>query len=307
MIADVTNHIYTHDMNERTSESQPASAPTTYVIFRAYSITSAYLSNGVCTTISGGAITLPTPYSILKPATPYDQESFRNSARLLFQSYAGFTGCSAGAAGATPTGYVQVVHTTGATGALPRMSVSGMGPATSIVAVHTSTPIASINWTSQQRQSASAASSRAPSTNLGGGLSHLTNSSPGFPTRVKIVVGVVVPLGVVALLLFGGVLYYTHRACRRKSCLYDDVCSEKNSSPYFQQKPELHGDQCRHEMPAEHKRHEVEAEEMRHQLPADDQRLELEACHCGHELEAPTSSKPPRALDAFPSATPIGL
>lgn len=25
MIADVTNHIYTHDMNGRTSESQPAS------------------------------------------------------------------------------------------------------------------------------------------------------------------------------------------------------------------------------------------------------------------------------------------
>lgn len=104
-----------------------------------------------------------------------------------------------------------------------------------------------------------------------------------------IVIGVV-PLGVVALLLFCGVLCYKHRARRRKSCPYDDIGNEKDSTPYFQQKPELHGDQCFHEMPAEHKRHEVEAEEMRHQLPADDQRLELEACHCGHELEAPTSS-----------------
>lgn len=252
---------------------------TTYVIFTAYSITTAYFSNGVCTTILGGPITLPTPYSILKPATPFDTDLFRSSARLRFQNYLGLSGCTAGETSATPTASVQVVLTTDAKGALP---------------VHLSTLIPSTNSTSQLRQSASAASSQATSTNLGSEVSRPTGSSlQDRSASVKINIGVILPLSIIALLLICSLLTFAvfrFKRCarRRKACSSDRIGSKKDSPPYFQQKSELHGDECRYEMPAEHKRHEVEAEEMRHQLQADE-RLELEACHSRHELEAPVS------------------
>ena len=58
--------------------------------------------------------------------------------------------------------------------------------------------------------------------------------------------------------------------------------------PFLQQKAELPGDQCRHEMEDEHRRQEAQAKEMRHQILDDDIRPELEGDHCRHELEAPT-------------------
>ncbi|MCJ1426755.1 hypothetical protein MMC29_004658 [Sticta canariensis] len=289
IVADLTNHIYTGNTNGKTGSSQHAPTPTTYVIIRAYSITSAYFLNGVCTTVSGSAITLPTPYSLLKPATPYDVESFRSNGNLMLQSYAGFTGCSAGGTGVMHTEYL---YTTDTTGAPPTTSIVRTGLAASTTSVSLITSIVSTNSTSQLRQSASAVSTRASSIGLGSDLPRLTTLSlGGLPAEVKIVIGVVIPLVVVALLCFlrSVFLRYKHCARGRKASRYEDTDGKKDSLPYFQQKPELHGDQCRHELPAEHKWLEVQAEEMRHQLHADERRLELEACHCPHELEAPVS------------------
>lgn len=127
--------------------------------------------------------------------------------------------------------------------------------------------------------------------NLGSGQSGLTNSPHrDSSTSAKIIIGVIVSLAFVAIILICAFCVYKNRAraCRQKACSYDDIDGEEDSLPYLQQKAELGGDQCRHEMPAEHMRHEVEAEEMRHQLQADERRPELEACHFRHELEAPT-------------------
>lgn len=207
----------------------------------------------------------------------------------MFQSYAGFTGCSAGGTGVMPT---EHVYTADATGAPPRTSMIRTGLATSTTSVSLTTSTVCIDSISQLRQSASAASSRVPSKSLGSDLPRLTTLPPrGLPAEVKIIIGVVIPLVVIALLLFlhCALLRYKHCARGRKASCYEDIDSKKDSLPYFQQKPELHGDQCRHELPAEHKWLEVQAEEMRHQLHADERRLELEACHCRHELEAPVS------------------
>lgn len=128
-----------------------------------------------------------------------------------------------------------------------------------------------------------------PSINPGSDLSGLTNSPHrDRSTSAKIIIGVIVPLAFVAIIFICAVYVYKKCARPQKACSYDDIGSEEDSSPYLQQKAELDGDQCRHEMPAEDKRHEVEAEEMRHQLQVNERRLELEACHFRHELEAPT-------------------
>lgn len=126
------------------------------------------------------------------------------------------------------------------------------------------------------------------------------NSSAGF----KVVIGVLVPVGVMAILFL--IVAY-RRQQRRKHAVSRHPAKHKrtkdnHSSPFLQQKPELNGEEQMREMSAEERwmelhgegiqelqggevpmelhgegRHEMQAEESRHELATEETRQELPA------------------------------
>ena len=114
--------------------------------------------------------------------------------------------------------------------------------------------------------------------------SSVRNPSPS--PRVKLIVGIVCSISAIALLILGIILLRKYRA-RRKAADNEKPSNPNDPPPFLQQKSELHGVQCRHEMLAEHRRQEVEAEGMRHEMSADERRQELGDDCRHHELEAP--------------------
>ena len=86
-------------------------SPTAYNVFTAYSVTSAVLSNGVCSTVSGSRMVLPSAYSeILSSAsgTVYLDQAGEQQ----FINYLGFTTCSGAGLSVVPTALVQVTSST---------------------------------------------------------------------------------------------------------------------------------------------------------------------------------------------------
>lgn len=72
------------------------------IVFTAYSVTSAYLSEGVCVTTSGEAITLDTPYSFLPPKSVASSD-FQRAAGFSFIDYLGFSTCRGSGDAIVPT------------------------------------------------------------------------------------------------------------------------------------------------------------------------------------------------------------
>ncbi|KAL2046888.1 hypothetical protein N7G274_000906 [Stereocaulon virgatum] len=86
-------------------------SPTAYNVFTAYSITSAFLSNGVCMTTSGSPILLSSAYTeILQSAN--GQIVLDASGQQSFIDFLGFTTCSGGGENVAATALVQVTNTT---------------------------------------------------------------------------------------------------------------------------------------------------------------------------------------------------
>ncbi|MCJ1356011.1 MAG: hypothetical protein MMC33_006005 [Icmadophila ericetorum] len=70
-------------------------SPTAYNVFTAYSITSAFLSDGVCTTTSGPPIQLSSAFSVKVPSGTAGAD-FAISAESDFINFLSFTSCSPG-------------------------------------------------------------------------------------------------------------------------------------------------------------------------------------------------------------------
>lgn len=132
----------------------------------------------------------------------------------------------------------------------------------------------------------------------------LSPSSKKFSAGFKVVIGVLVPVGVMAILLL--VVAY-RREQRRKHAVSRNPAKHKRTkdhdlSPFLQQKPELDGEEQMHEMSAEGRwmelhgegrqelqggdvpmelhgesRHEMQAKESRHELATEKTRQELPA------------------------------
>lgn len=77
----------------------------------AYSVTSAYSSNGICVMSSGPAITLPTGYS--QPLPSASGKVYLDAAgQQQFIDFLGFSTCSAGGENVVATALIQVTNTT---------------------------------------------------------------------------------------------------------------------------------------------------------------------------------------------------
>lgn len=89
-------------------------SPTAYNVFTAYSVTSAYLSNGICVTTSGSAIPVSPAYSeILTSAN--GRVTLDANGQQSFIDHLGFSTCSGGGENVVATALVQVMNTTATT------------------------------------------------------------------------------------------------------------------------------------------------------------------------------------------------
>ena len=86
-------------------------SPTAYNVFTAYSVTSAYLSNGLCVTTSGSKIELTSAYSEILP-TASGKVYLDANGQQDFIDHLGFHSCSGGGENIVPTALIQVMNTT---------------------------------------------------------------------------------------------------------------------------------------------------------------------------------------------------
>ena len=124
-----TGMIYEHDF-EVTSVAD---------IFKAYSITSAYTSNGICVTTSGSPIQVSPAYSeILSSAN--GRVTLDVNGQQSFIDYLGFSTCSGGGENVVATALVQVLNTTATT-----TSTFSNVPLAAVMASLTIAPVSLLN------------------------------------------------------------------------------------------------------------------------------------------------------------------
>lgn len=78
---------------------------------KAYSITSAYTSNGICFTTSGSKIVLSSAYSEVLPSAN-GKVTLDANGQQSFIDFLGFSTCSGGGENIVPTALIQVTNTT---------------------------------------------------------------------------------------------------------------------------------------------------------------------------------------------------
>jgi len=86
-------------------------SPTAYNVFTAYSITSAYSSNGVCITTSGAPVTLSSAYTETL-VSANGQVVLDANGQKAFIDFLGFSTCSGGGENVVPTALIQITNTT---------------------------------------------------------------------------------------------------------------------------------------------------------------------------------------------------
>ena len=89
-------------------------SPTAYNVFTAYSVTSATLSDGICVTDKGSAITLSSAYTEVL-STASGRVYLDQNGEQQFINFLGFTSCSGGGESVVPTALVQVSNVTATT------------------------------------------------------------------------------------------------------------------------------------------------------------------------------------------------
>ena len=89
-------------------------SPTAYNVFTAYSVTSATLSDGICVTDKGSAMTLSSAYTEVL-STASGRVYLDQNGEQQFINFLGFTSCSGGGESVVPTALVQVQNTTATT------------------------------------------------------------------------------------------------------------------------------------------------------------------------------------------------
>ena len=211
-------------------------------------VTSEYITAGTCSTVIGAFTTLNTVFSVEKPSgSSIDSAQFSLEAQTEFQNYLGYSTCSVG--GPQETGI---------------LSISSMGNITTGSNSKTSSALV-ISSVSVPRSN----------TSIGSASSALSSQPPSqtdpvsstLSPKVKISIGVIIPILFIVLLILGVHFLRRYRALRKLIAGREGI-PQRNDVSWG--KPELHGDSCRHEMLDEHRRQEVESEEMRHEMPGDE-------------------------------------
>lgn len=182
-----------------------SSANKEYVLFTAYSMTSAFTQNGFCFTNSGASSALPTPYSVAKPASATANPTQFSSA-LASWFVDALKVPDWGVCGADGS---LVVHLAGA-------------ETTQTVNVAVPTVLGAISRTSSLPSASTSA----------GGLvvtpsSHGTEASGGLSAGAKAAVGVMVAVVVLGLLVLGLVLFSRYGARKHREAMMKEMAELK--------------------------------------------------------------------------------
>lgn len=197
-----------------------------YIVMTAYSVTSAYLSEGVCVTTSGAPVDLPTPYSIAMP-TSADNLDVQAIAASSFLDYLGFTTCGGSGEEVIP------IPLTSINGTLQTIPPSSPALLTTSVAM-TSSP--------SPLETAKA------------------DSAPTHPTKqVKVSIGIAVPVVAILLLSIAYLLEQKFRKNNKPDAPLGKETSERDSQPYLQKKAELEAEENRkYELDAQQRQYELD-------------------------------------------------
>ena len=263
-------------------------------LFTAYSITSGYVSKGLCVTTSGFPTAMTSTVSITGPSAT-NSTAFESSVTSLFHDRLGLSSCSGNGNQVeidleniySASDLIQVAN---ASDELPAIfpTVAALTPTNATI------PSAITTVLSPTSDDGSSKSSIGPATET---------ISSEFTRKDKAAIGVVVPA--VAIIAFAlGVIFYLRRRRNQSRSGEGTAGLDEEPRPYLQQKAELEAEGKRRlELEAAEIRHEMEGEDRRNEMPADvsneidtvaipqmpslKERHELRGEECSRELEAP--------------------
>ena len=226
-------------------KSSQANVDITDIVLTAYSITSAYLSNGVCITTSGVPIVLPKAYTITSPTT-VPSSDFPFYAASEFLDFLGFSTCVGSGEELFPTPIIPVTN----------ISV-------------TPAPSASLRVGANSTTSPTLHSSNATKPTV----------TPRLDEPERIGIGVAVSFA--TLILISLVAFIWRKQRLRSAAITAEKqgdtekrregtsASEGDNQPYLQQKAELEAEERqRHELEARQKIYELDGQTCINEIPA---------------------------------------
>lgn len=236
-----------------------------YIVMTAYSITIAYLTEGVCVTTSGPPIELPTPYSIAV-ATSADSQLVYAMAASSFIDALGFTSCAGGGEEVAPT---VLIPMNGTPQTIPPQAI----PTSSPILLTTSVATTSLP---PPLETATA------------------DSTPSRPTRqVKISIGIAVPVIAIFLSSIAYLLWRRFRKNKKPHTRKEEESSTQDEQPYLQRKAELEAEEKRkYELDAQQRRYELDgASNIIHEIPVGTREQGMLSLGNRHELRGEEHSK----------------
>ena len=223
---------------------------TSYIVYNEYSITSDYSTNGSCIITEGVPIALPTPFSHTVTAGENQSEA-QYLGLSLFQNFLGLENCDIGELrpGVTPFPLSPTLDS-------PSISFSSPDPSTSTSIASTVTSSAT------------------------------TDRVNGLSMGQKIAIKTFSYVGATALLVLALLLWQRTKKQRAKRILRQTVQEERtdDNPPFLQPKPELQGEDSRHEMLAEDRRFELDEGNTRYEIMTEEQSRRLNVQVQQHEL-----------------------
>ncbi|KAL8786265.1 MAG: hypothetical protein Q9195_008289 [Heterodermia aff. obscurata] len=229
----------------RRKRSVTTQTPTRFsssIVFNAYSVTSAHITNGQCVTTSGSPITLPTPYSFtVNTLLPSSQ--FQSSAFAAFIDFLGFTSCVGGGEYVSEVSLVSVDNVTATTS---QSSESILPSETRLF----NSSVTSTLSSQQTSPSAPAVQRQEPST--------------GLRPQAKIGIAIGASLSGIIILFLALRDFRRYRKRKIRDGAERQEATSEEDQPYFQQKGELEAEERRkYELEAEERRYELEENEIK--------------------------------------------
>ena len=266
---------------------------TSYIVYNEYYVDWDYSINGSCMTRKGVPVLLQTPYSYTLNADE-NQSEVQNSALSSFRSFLGLNGCNIGEISVAPGILLSTTLDD------QRISFTSLGSTKSIIIASTG---ANVTSSPRLHDSNIAVYSSGPSisTNIASTVAEVTSSATTDRTTdlsqgQKAAIGTAIPVGGIALIVLTLFLWQRMKKQRAIKILGQTVPEEttRDNPPFLQIKPELQGEDSRHEMLAEDRIFELDGEKTRYEIMTEErssrlnvqfQQQELRGEECALELD----------------------
>ena len=257
---------------------------TSHIVYNEYFINWVYPNSGSCITTKEAPVSLQTPFSYTVTAG-INKSEVQYLGLSSFRSYLGLGYCDIGEfSTATPFPLSPTLDG-------PGTSISNPNPSTGTSIAST---VANVTSSSSTLGGPNITfSSPDPSTSPSIASTFVTVTPSATADRIKVLsrgqkaaIGTVIPAGGTALLVLAVFLWQRTKKQRAKTIPSQTVQKETtdDNPPFLQSKPELEGEDSRHEMPAEDRRFELDEGNARHEIMTEEQSRRLNVQVQQHEL-----------------------